>query len=145
MVDPGVPAPPIPPVPGVPALPGILPTTYREYYDDEANDTAGGDYGPIMAAFVVPVAGAPPPHQQVSDTVYASAIMDPQAFVLLVVDNDHPNGRVMLFHRLQRHEPRLGRPTPFDGSGYTFYGDVVHGQAPPSNEWPANAFHQVRR
>jgi hypothetical protein len=86
--------------------------------------------------------GAPPP-LQVSDAVYASAVVDPQAFVLLVTDNDHPNGRVMLFHCLQHHEPRLSCPTPFDGSGYAFYGDVVHGQAPPSIEWPANAFHQV--
>jgi hypothetical protein len=142
MADPGVPAPPIPPALGAPAPPGVVPTTYREYYDNEANDTAGGDYGPIMATFVVPVAGAPPP-QQVSDAVYASAIVDPQAFVLLVTDDNHPDGRVTLFHRLQRYEPRLGRPTPFDGTGYAFYGDVVHGQVPPSIEWPTNAFHQV--
>ena len=50
---------------------------------------------------------------------------------------------VTMYHRLQRFEPRLGCPTPFDGSGYAFHGDVVHGQAPPSIEWPANAFHQV--
>jgi hypothetical protein len=40
MADPGVPAPPIPPALGVPAPPGVAPMTYREYYDDEANDTA---------------------------------------------------------------------------------------------------------
>ena len=106
------------------------------------HDTAGGDYRAIMATFIVPVAGAPPP-QQVSDVIYASAVVDQQAFVLLVTDDDHPNGHVTLFHRLQCYEPRLGRPTPFDGSGYAFYGDVVCGQAPPSIEWPANAFHQV--
>lgn len=81
--------------------------------------------------------------QQVSDAVYASAVVDPQAFVLLVTDDDHPNGQVTLFHRLQRYEPQLGQPTLFNGSGYAFYGDVVQGQAPPSVEWPANAFHQV--
>jgi hypothetical protein len=42
MADPA-PSPPIPPVLGVPAPPGVLPTTYREYYDNEANNTAGGD------------------------------------------------------------------------------------------------------
>jgi hypothetical protein len=94
---------------------------------------AGGNYGAIMATFVMPVVGAIPP-QQVSDAVYASAVVDPQAFVLLVTDNDHPNGRVTLFHRLQRYEPQLGRPTPFDGTGYAFHGDVVQGQAPPSIE-----------
>jgi hypothetical protein len=82
---------------GVPAPPGIVPTTYREYYDDDAYDTVGGDYGPIMATFIIPVAGTPPP-QQVSDAVYASAVVDPQAFVLLVTDDDHPNGFVTLFH-----------------------------------------------
>jgi hypothetical protein len=142
MADPGAPAPLIPPVLGVPAPPGILPTTYHEYYDNEANDMARGDYGPIMATFVVPVTGAPMP-QQVSDAIYASAVMDPQGFVLLVMDNDHPNGHVTLFHCLQHHEPRLGYPTPFNGLGYAFYREVVHGQAPLSIEWPANAFHQV--
>jgi hypothetical protein len=95
-----------------------------------------------MATFDVPVVGAPPP-QQVSDAVYASAVVDPQAFVLLVTDNDHPNGLVTMYHRLQRFEPQLGRPTPFDGMGFAFHGDVAHGQVPPSVEWPANAFHQV--
>ena len=133
MADPGAPAPPIPPALGVPAPPGIVPTTYREYYDDDAHDSARGDYGPIMATFVMPAAGTLPP-QQVSDAVYASAVVDPQAFVLLVTDDDHPNGRVTLLHRLQRYEPRLGCPTPFNGSGYAFYRDVVQGQAPPSIE-----------
>ena len=69
MADPGAPAPPIPPIPGAPAPPGVLLATYREYYDNNAHDSARGDYGPIMATFDVPVAGAPPP-QQVSDAVY---------------------------------------------------------------------------
>lgn len=76
---------------------------YREYYDVDVHDTAGGNYGAIMATFVVPVAGAPPP-QQVSDAIYTSAVIDPQAFVLLVTDNGHPNGRVTLFHQLQHYE-----------------------------------------
>jgi hypothetical protein len=120
MADPGAPAPPIPPVLGVPTPPGVLPTTYREYYDDDAHDNAGGDYGAIMATFNVPVAAALTP-QQVTDAVYASAGVDPQAFILLVSDADHPNSRVTLYHRLQRYKPRLRCPTPFDGSGYAFY------------------------
>ena len=92
MAEPGVPVPPIPPALGAPGPSGVAPTTYREYYDNDAHDTARGDYGAIMATFVMPVVGAPPP-QQVSDTFYASAVVDPQAFVLLVTNNDHPNGK----------------------------------------------------
>ena len=86
----------------------------------------------------------PEPHPRSrSQMLYTPRQLWTHRFVLLITDGDHPDGRVTLYHRLQRYEPRLGRPTPFDGSGYAFYGDVVQGQAPPSIEWPANAFHQV--
>jgi hypothetical protein len=62
---------------------------------------------------------------------------------MLVVNATHPNGRVCLYHRLQRYAPQLGAPTDFDNVGYAFFGDVTNGQAPPSVEWPATAFHQV--
>lgn len=68
-----------------------------------------------MATFIVPVASEPTP-QQVSDAIYASAVVDPQAFVLLVTDSNHLDGHVTVFHCLQHHEPRLGHPTPFDGA-----------------------------
>jgi hypothetical protein len=96
MADPGSLAPPIPPVLGIPAPPGVLPTTHREYYGNDAHDNAGGDYGAIMATFNMPVAAALTP-QQVTDAVYALAVVDPQAFVLLVPDADHPDGRVTLY------------------------------------------------
>jgi hypothetical protein len=114
MADPGAPVPPIPPVLGALAPPGVHPTTYREYYNNDAHDSAGGDYGPMMATFDVPVAGAPPP-QQVSDAVYALAVVDPQAFVLLVTNGNHPDGRVTLYHHLQRYDaqhPSTGPGTP---------------------------------
>jgi hypothetical protein len=79
----------------------------------------------------------------VSDAVFASAVVDPQAFVMLLVDATHPNGRICLFHRLQRYAPQPGAPTDFDNVGYAFFGDLTNNQAPPSIEWPANAFHQV--
>jgi hypothetical protein len=96
-----------------------------------------------MGIFSVPLAGAVATPVQVSDAVFAAAVVDPQAFVALVVDANHPNGRVCLFHRLQRYAPQLGNPTDYDNNGYAFFGDVTNGQAPPSVEWPGNAFHQA--
>jgi hypothetical protein len=134
------------PVPLAPGIPPLIPhsATYRDFYQDEANDKASGNYGTIMTTFVVPPAGvgALTP-VQVSDAVFASAVVDPQAFVMLIVDATHPNGRICLFHRLQRYAPQLGAPTEFDNVGYAFFGDLTSNQAPPSIEWPANAFHQV--
>jgi hypothetical protein len=97
-----------------------------------------------MNTFAVPLAGvgALTP-VQVSDAVFASAVVDPQAFVMLVVDATNPNGRVCLYHRLQRYAPQLGAPTDYDNVGYAFFGDLTNSQAPPSIEWPVTAFHQV--
>jgi hypothetical protein len=124
--------------PGAPA-----PTSYLEYYQDDANDNAMGNYAAIMGIFSVPVAGAVATPVQVADAVFAAAVADPQAFVALVVDVNHPNGHVSLFHQLQRYAPKLGTPTEYDNNGYVFFGDLTNGQAPPSVEWPANAFHQA--
>lgn len=146
MNPPAGPVPPAPPAavpPGAPAGPAAAPQlNYTSYYDDDAHDITGGQYAGIMNTFVVPAANAPAP-QVVSEAVYAAAVEDPQAFILLISDATHPHGRVTLFHRLQRYAPQLGNPTDFDGNGYAFYGDLVSGQAPPSVEWPANAFHQA--
>jgi hypothetical protein len=135
MADPAPLAPGIPPV--VP-----LPACYRDYYQDESNDKTAGNYGTILSTFEVPGAAALTPNQ-VSEAVFASAVVDPQAFVMLIVSANHPNGRLCLFHRLQRYAPQLGAPTEFDNLGYAFFGDLTNGQAPPSVEWPVTAFHQV--
>jgi len=130
--------------PGGPAPPGgAAPAPqfdYATFYNDNSHDHAGGNYRPLMDAFVVPVANPPAP-QAVAGAIYASATVDPQAFLLLVTDADHPNGRVTLFHRLQRHEAQLGHPSPFDNRVYAFMGDIVQGQAPPSVEWEPTTFH----
>jgi hypothetical protein len=134
------------PAPLAPGIPPVIPhsATYCDYYQDDAHDKAAGNYATIMNTFMVPLAGvgALTPGQ-VSDAVFASAVVDPQAFVMLVVDATHPDGRICLFHRLQRYAPQLGAPTEFDNVGYAFVGDLTNNQAPPSIEWPANAFHQV--
>jgi hypothetical protein len=134
------------PAPLAPGIPPVIPhsATYCDYYQDDANDKAAGNYGTIMNTFAVPPAGvgALTP-VQVSDAVFASAVVDPQAFVMLIVDATHPNGRVCLYHRLQRYAPQLGAPTEFDNVGYAFFGDLTNNQAPPSIEWPVTAFHQV--
>jgi hypothetical protein len=96
-----------------------------------------------MSTFAVPVAGDAPAPALVTEAVYASAVADPQAFVTLVVDDATPEGRVCMFHRLQRFAPQLGVVTGLDNRGYAFVGDVVEGQAPATVEWPANAFHQA--
>jgi hypothetical protein len=69
--------------------------------------------------------------------------MDPQAFIMLVTNADHPEGHVTLFHHLQWFEPQLGHLTPFNGNSYAFFGDLVSRQVLPSVEWPAMAFHQA--
>jgi hypothetical protein len=132
-------------VPLVPGGPPVAPphTTYLEYYQDDTNDNARGDYAAIMNIFSVPVAGAVATSGQVSEAVFAAAVMDPQAFVTLVVDPNYPHRRICLFHRLQRYAPQLGNPTEYDNNGYAFFGDLTNDQAPPSVEWPVNAFHQA--
>ena len=137
------PVPPVAPAGAAPALPaGARQRTYTDYYANDSHDSANGNYAAIMAAFAVPALGALTP-QEVSDTVLASASVDPQAFVGLVADADHPDGRITLFHRLQHFDAQLGQVTPFDGHSYAFFGDLVGGQAPPTVEWPADAFHQA--
>jgi hypothetical protein len=121
----------------VPLLPGGPPvppnqTTYLQYYQDD-----------IMSTFAVPVAGEAPAPALVTESVYASAVADPQAFITLVVDNVTPEGRVCMFHRLQRFAPQLGVVTGLDNKGHAFFGDVIEGQMPATVKWPANAFHQA--
>jgi hypothetical protein len=135
------------PAPLAPGIPPVIPhtATYHDYYQDDAHDKAAGNYATIMNTLMVPLAGvgALTPGQ-VSDAVFASAVVDPQAFVMLVVDANHPDGHICLFHWLQCYAPQLGAPTEFDNVGYGFFGDLTNNQALPSIEWPANAFHQVR-
>jgi hypothetical protein len=76
MAEPGIPVPLIPLALGAPPSPSIIPTMYQEYYNtNDAYDTARGNYEAIMATFIIPVEGAPPP-QQVSDIMYALAIKE---------------------------------------------------------------------
>jgi hypothetical protein len=76
MAEPGIPVPLIPLALGAPPSPSIIPTMYQEYYNtNDAYDTARGNYEAIMATFIIPVVGAPPP-QQVSDIMYALAIKE---------------------------------------------------------------------
>jgi hypothetical protein len=133
------------PAPLAPGMPPLipLPSSYLEYYQDDGKDKAAGEYTAIMNTFAVPLAGSALTPGQVTDAVFALAVVDPQAFVMLIVDEIHPNGRVCLFHRLQQYAPQLGNPTAFNRNGYAFFGDVTNGQSPPSVEWPANAFYQV--
>jgi hypothetical protein len=134
---------PVPLVPGIPPIPAT-PTSYREYYQDASNDKAMGGYGTIMNTFAVPLGGvAAPAPNLVTEAVFASAVVDPQAFVMLVVNPANPNGRVCMYHRLQRYAPQLGVTTDFDNLGFAFFGDLTNGQAPPSIEWPVTSFHQV--
>jgi hypothetical protein len=132
----------VPLIPGGPPFPPNQ-TTYSQYYQDDSHDNAEGNYAAIMSIFAVPVAGDAPAPALVTESVYASAVTDPQAFITLVVDNVSPEGRVCMFHRLQRFAPQLGVMTGLDNKGHAFFGDVVEGQMPATVEWPANAFHQA--
>jgi hypothetical protein len=51
---------PVPLAPGIPPV-APSPTSYREYYQDEANDKSLGNYTAIMNTFVVPLAAAAAP------------------------------------------------------------------------------------
>jgi hypothetical protein len=128
---------PVPLAPGIPAVPPN-PTSYRDYYQDDGNDKALGNYGTIMNTFMVSLgAAAAPAPNLVNEAVFASAVVDPQAFAMLVlVSAAHPNGRVCLYHRLQHYAPQLGAPTDFDNIGYAFFSDLTNRQAPPIRwEW----------
>ena len=97
--------PPAPPAIGPGGPTAVAPQrTYVDFYNDDSHDTAQGAYANIMATFEVPAANPQQP-QVVANAVYASAVTDPQAFILLVSDPGNPDGRVSLFHRLQRFEP----------------------------------------
>ena len=127
------PVPPAPPAGPLPAPPAAAPQRcYQDFYADDSHDSANGNYAAIMDALAVPALAVPTP-QEVADTVLASAVVDPQAFVGLIIDANHPDGRVTLFHRLQHYEPQLGQPTPFDNNAYTFYGDLVGGGRHPQS------------
>ena len=137
-----------PPVAGA----GPAPTVhhqYRDFYSDAANDAAGGVYTHVLSPFAIPLAGADGAAVAplvLTNDVYASAVEDPQAFIMHCshdMTNVAAPGLVTLFHRLQRYQPQLGSSAPtFDNNGYAFHGDLVHGQI-QSVRWPEQAFHQV--
>jgi hypothetical protein len=84
---------PAPLAPGIPPV-APLPSCYRDYYQDDSHDQASGNYAAIMNTFAVPLAGgaAAPTANQVTEAVFSSAVVDPQAFVMLIVSATHPNG-----------------------------------------------------
>lgn len=137
----------LPPVAAVMPAPIVL-NLYRDFYADNLYDTANGNYGSVYAPFAIPLAGdgAAVTPLALANDVYASAVHDPQSFLLLcshnMTDLAAP-GAVTLFHRLQRYQPQLGNPAPmYDNNGYAFHGDLVHGQI-QSVRWPDQAFYQV--
>ena len=115
---------------------------YADYYNNDAHNAASGAYEGLLNAFAIPAMAAPAA-QAVSSAVFASVVIDPQALILLIMDADHPDGWVTLYHRLQRFEPHLGHATTFDNKSYAFFSNVVSRQVPPMVEWPENAFHQI--
>jgi hypothetical protein len=87
---------PVPLAPGVPLLIPVA-ATYCNYYQDDSHNRAGGNYGTIMDAFMVPIAGADLTPNQAFEAVFSSAVMDPQAFVMLITDANHPEGYLCLY------------------------------------------------
>jgi hypothetical protein len=117
-------------------------TTYLQFYQDDSHDNAAGNYAAIMSTFAVPVAGDAPAPALVTESVYASAVADPQAFVTLVVDNVTPEGRVCMFHRLQRFAPQLGVMTGLDKVMLSL-GMSWKGNFPPRSNGPR--MHSTKR
>ena len=127
----------------LPVAPAAAPQrTCVNYCADDSHDAAQGHYPDIMDVFVAPAVN-PPPALTIANAVLSSAVVDPQAFIALISDDAHPLGRVMLFHWLQHFDPQLGNPTPLNNNACAFCGNVLDGQAPPSVQWPDDAFHQA--
>lgn len=57
------------------------------------------------------------PTQNMSDAVFASGMVDPQAFIMLINNKSNPDGTIHLFHCLQLYVPQLGIPTPLNNKG----------------------------
>jgi hypothetical protein len=89
-----------------------------------------------MGTFAVPVAGDTPAPALVTESVYASAVTDPQAFVTLVVDNVTPEGRVCMFHRLQHFAPQLGVVRAWTTKVMLSLGMSWKGNYPPRSNGP---------
>jgi len=53
-------------------------------------------------------------------------------------------GLIVVYHRLTRHDARFGQvPTPYDGQGLAFWGDIVAGQVPATVTVPDTGFNQT--
>ena len=116
-----------PPVAGAGPVP-IVHHQYGDFYADASNDTANGVYANMLVFFAIFLAGADGATVApvvLTNDVYASAVHDPQAFIMLCspdMANIAAPGVVTLFRRLQRYQPQLGNPAPtFDSNGYAFH------------------------
>jgi hypothetical protein len=136
--------PPIPPAFGVPTMP--LPPAqqhpYTDFYATLDNDPFRHDYAQAFNEFAVPLAGnTANTRPELAQKVYTAASGGiAMAFLL---HTRSPTALINAYHRVGRCGPRLGLPTtpwPWDNVGFTFMGDLVDGQAPPSVIWDTDVY-----
>jgi hypothetical protein len=125
----------IPPLLG----PQAAPLTYRDMYLDPRYDTFSGNYINLYNDYAI---GNTPPapmryavYRDGNARTYLHALLhirEPQA-------HPHDPG-----HHLTRHDTGLGLlPTPFNGIGLAYYGDVLNGQVPTTVVMNDTLFNQT--
>jgi len=124
------------------AVPAVQANTYHARYQDPNYDPFAGNYTNVYHEFDNNVP------QTLRQSLYRDGNVGTPIHVLAHIRppqapaNDP--GLIVVYHRLTRHDARFGQvPTPYDGQGLAFWGDVVAGQAPTTVVIPDTAFNQT--
>lgn len=111
------------------------PTTYQELYD-EMPDPLFGDYSTLYTKFM------DPNESEANLLTYAMLTGDDPPMVYLALADQSGEPVIKVLHRLTPY--KVGpRPTPYDGHGYAFCGDVVGGAHIDMVKLPMNAFERL--
>lgn len=99
------------------------PSSYRQYYGDNAKDPHGGDYGPLLSAFRAEDNPAN------AGALFASVLgSDPHhSSAFITVREEGGDCFFQLIHAVAKYPSIIGLPTPWDGKAYATTGDVVEG------------------
>lgn len=112
------------------------PNTYQELYD-ELPDPLFGDYSPLYTKFMDPT-------QTVEHLlIYSMITGDEPPMVYLALAESCGEPVIKVLHRLSPF--KVGpKPTPYDGHGYAFCGDVVGNSHIDMVRIPGNAFERIK-
>jgi hypothetical protein len=120
--------------------------SYLEKYSDASSDPFGGNYINLYNEYSVGGANTP---LSLRNTIYRDGNTGALLHVLIHVRNlagalPTDPGLIVAYHRLARHDTRLGQAAmPYDGLGLAFFGDVINGQIPTSVVVPDTLYNQL--